>query len=242
MSTVKDISLEHYALMAKLFAYPGVGFAEDVQGIQTYLNEHYPEAGQTLQRFTAFTQQSDIWQMEEVYTKTFHIQAICYLDLGFVVFGEDYKRGEFLVNMKHEQAKAGNDCGNELADNITNVLTLLPMIEDREFRDELLGMIIRPALDKMLAEFESSRMELKTKALRKKHKAILQEGLQNGNVYRNVLEALQSVINTDFAELPQMQEVKPSLGGAFLAGCSTCSTSHTLLKNTSTTTTQTTNP
>jgi hypothetical protein len=45
--------------------------------------------------------------------------------LGYVLFAEDYKRGDFLVKVKNEQRKVNNDCGEELADNLPNILTLM---------------------------------------------------------------------------------------------------------------------
>jgi nitrate reductase assembly molybdenum cofactor insertion protein NarJ len=53
-------------------------------------------------------------EYEELYTKTFDVQPICYLDLGYVIFGEDYKRGAFLLHMQEEQQKVNNDCGTDL--------------------------------------------------------------------------------------------------------------------------------
>ena len=68
---------------------------------------------------------------QEYYISTFDVQAICFLDIGYVLFGEDYKRGIFLVNIKKEQIKAGNDCGSELPDHLPNILTLLPKMQGR---------------------------------------------------------------------------------------------------------------
>lgn len=214
-----------YNSFSKVFSYPGPNYREQVQALFILLEKDYPEAAQSLERFKEFVSVSEHWQLEEVFTKTFHIQAICYLDLGYVIFGEDYKRGEFLVNMKKEQMLSGNDCGDELADNLANVLTLLPKITDEAFRKELVALILMPAFEKMLAEFESSRMELKTKVMRKQHSAILQENLPYGNVYRNALESLRWVVMADFSVQNQARPmVEPLIGGSFLAGCGTCGT------------------
>lgn len=53
-----------------------------------------------------------------------------HLDLGYVMFGEDYKRGAFLLNMQIEQQKINNDCGTDLPDNICNVLDLMTLSKD----------------------------------------------------------------------------------------------------------------
>ena len=52
---------------------------------------------------------------EEIYTRTFDVQAITTLDVGYVLFGDDYKRGELLVNLNNEHTKAGNDLRNGIS-------------------------------------------------------------------------------------------------------------------------------
>lgn len=211
-----------YNAFSVAFGYPSTDYAYRISELQHMLNTDYPEAANALQPFTDWVTKTEYWQIEEVFTKTFHIQAICYLDLGYVIFGEDYKRGEFLVNMKREQFQAGNDCGDELADNLSNVLSLIPKLKDEAFREELISLIMLPAFEKMLVEFESSRIELKNKILRKKHNAVLQEDLQFGNVYRNALISLSKVVMSDFdTDKYKKPEIQPLIGGAFLSGCGT---------------------
>lgn len=210
----------HYHTLAKVFAYPDEAYLAHVMECQTMLDEKFPDAGNEFRRFSQFLEGHNHWQCEEIYTKTFHIQAICYLDLGYVIFGEDYKRGEFLVNMKEEQAKVDNDCGAELADNLANVLELMSRSDDREFLDELATRVLLPALKSMIAEFDDARVQLKERVLKKMHKALLQQDLEGGNIYRNALRALQMVVAKDFASV-QYEEanLQPTIGGAFLKNC-----------------------
>ncbi|MDL1878882.1 tetratricopeptide repeat protein [Cytophagia bacterium CHB2] len=117
--------LAKYRPFTPLVSYPDAGLPAAVERCTAMLGLHCPEAAATLAPFAQWLAATPLHDQEEVYARTFHIQAICYLDLGFVLFGEDYKRGEFLVNMKREQALAGNHCGDELPDNLANVLNLL---------------------------------------------------------------------------------------------------------------------
>ncbi len=70
------------------------------------------------------------------------------------MFGDDYKRGELLVNLNREHGAAGIDCGDELPDHLPNVLRLLARWEDRELAAEFAEEILHPALERMVAEFE----------------------------------------------------------------------------------------
>lgn len=188
---------------------------------------HCPEKSEDYIRFVEWARSTDLDSCREVFMKTFHIQAVCYLDLGYVIFGEDYKRGSFLANMKNEQRLAKNDCGDELADNLSNVLNLLPLMTDTELRDDLVSRILLPALDKMLSEFQSARMALRDRVLRRKHQALLLEGQANGNIYRYALEGLNAMLHKDFQSInakPMESASATSYGfESVAADCGSCS-------------------
>jgi nitrate reductase assembly molybdenum cofactor insertion protein NarJ len=225
-----------YRALAQVFAFPGESYRDQVTACQALLDRDYPDAAAKFKRFSAFVAGISDWECEEIYTKTFHIQAICYLDLGYVIFGEDYKRGEFLVNMKEEQAKVDNDCGCEMADNLANVLELMARTADQDFLQELALRVLQPALVTMVSEFDDARMQLREKVLKKLHKALIQQDLPGGNIYRDALCALQAVLAQDFKGIRYDDpEPHPSIGGAFLKNCSSggCGTDplHTPVKH-----------
>lgn len=202
---MKDYS--HYIVFAELLRYPGVDYSEKAKACYTSLLDKYPEAADELKPFVDYILQHTQDEREELYTRTFDVQPICYLDLGYVIFGEDYKRGAFLLHMQEEQLLANNDCGTDLSDNISNVLTLYTKTNKQELLDELAVKIVIPGLEKMMAEFEQARVELKTKILKKLNRAIIQEELSLGNVYRNLFSALLLVFKQDFAHV----QFKPAL-------------------------------
>lgn len=189
---------KHYIAFADLLRYPNRNYSKRANICLAILEEYYPDAAIELKPFVDYMSVHTQDEREELYTRTFDVQPICYLDLGFVIFGEDYKRGAFLLHMQEEQLRAGNDCGTDLSDNICNILTLYTKTKDQALLDELTIKILIPGLEKMIAEFKQARMELKTKILKKLHRAIIQEELNHGNVYRNVFSALLIVLKKDF--------------------------------------------
>jgi nitrate reductase assembly molybdenum cofactor insertion protein NarJ len=191
-------NLRHYIAIAELFRYPDSNSYSKIKEIQGFLYLNYPDAAIELSSFSKYVSDISIDQWEELYTKTFDVQPISYLDIGYVLFVEDYKRGEFLVQMKKEQIEAGNDCGTELPDNLFNILTFIAKSSKQELVDELVVIALVPALLKMLDEFKEARIELKLKVIKKLHSAIIQEDLNNGNVYQFALRALLKVIEHDF--------------------------------------------
>ncbi|MBL0309355.1 MAG: hypothetical protein IPP77_06710 [Bacteroidetes bacterium] len=191
---------EHYTLLAKLFNYPTGRFIQDVRESIAFLKSDYPEAANELQIFYEYMDHCTLDEQQELFTKTFDVQPICYLDLGYVMFGEDYKRGAFLLCMQTEQIKIGNNCGTDLPDNLCNVLTLMTISNDKDFIEDLTWRITIPSVKKMISEFAMARVDLKMKVLRKMHRAIIQEELNHGNVYKNCFTALLQVLVKDFGE------------------------------------------
>ena len=149
-----DQSFEHYNILAGLFAYPDSNFPANVKQVQKYLDQNYPKAGAELKKFTKFVSNASQTELEELFTRSFDVQAVTTLDLGYVLFGDDYKRGAGLVNLNREHREAGNDCYNELADHLPNILRLLCKMQKPEFRVELVEKIVAPALQKIIGEFD----------------------------------------------------------------------------------------
>ena len=191
----------HYLNLADAFRYPGEDFAGLMDQCQSMLARLHPDAAAEFRKFSCHVGSLTREQREELYVKTFDVQALCYPELGFVLFGEDYKRGMFLVHMKREQDKAGNDVGTDLADHISNVLTLLEKTSDDEFREELAVAVVVPALKKMLEGFDNDGIRRRMEELRKKHDAIVGEDMNYGNVYQFALKALLQVLEQDFADV-----------------------------------------
>ena len=107
-------------------------------------------------------------EVQEVFTRSFDVQSITTLGVGYVMFGDDYKRGEMLVNLNRELRDAGIDPGTELPDHLPNVLRLISRWEDRELAAEFVEEILHPALERMIAEFGTRHMEARN-GLYKKH-------------------------------------------------------------------------
>ena len=215
---------EQYSRLADLFRYPDENYISNVNKCADNLKVNYPEAFEKLIPFTNWVNSHSIVEIEELFGKTFHIQAICYLDMGYVLFAEDYKRGEFLVQMKKEQANANVDCGEELADNLPNVMKLMSVMEDQTFLEEFAIRVVKVALEKMIKEFDESRIKLKDKVRKKKQKVIIMADLQNRNIYQSALEAMHSVVLDDFHKTYNDPIIVPTFGVDALSCSTGCST------------------
>ncbi len=202
--------MAHYEVLADLFGYPGPTFEVVVMRAVVVCSESYPRAARGLEEFLRLLPRGDLVAHRELHTRTFDVQAITSLDIGYTLFGEDYKRGALLANLSAEHRRAGNDCGAELGDHLTNVLRLLPKLADPALREELVRVLLAPALEEMIREFEPARLAKKEELYRKHHKTIIEAPAGEARTaYRHALEAVLEVLREDFAlpvSLPVAEE------------------------------------
>jgi nitrate reductase molybdenum cofactor assembly chaperone len=194
MNELKD----HYTRLAALFCYPDAEFAARVREVQAFLDETCPDASKELKEFTEFASQASLVELEELYTRSFDVQAAATLDLGYVLFGDDYKRGALLVNLSGEHREAGVDCGHELPDHLPNVLQLLDAIRKPRLREELVQRIVAPALRRIIEEFDPDKLEKKNKTYIRQYKTLIERSERYAVVYRKPLQALYTVLERDF--------------------------------------------
>lgn len=193
--------LAHYAALAILFEYPDSEYPLRAQTAKGVLATRYPTAAAELERFLELLPASDAVAMQELFIRSFDVQAMTTLDVGYVLFGDDYKRGELLANLNREHREAGNDCGRELADHLPNLLRLLPRLEDSELVEELVDSVLAPALREMIGEFSSERIAKKNASYKKHYKTIIDTpfvGNDAVTLYQFALKALYEVLNEDF--------------------------------------------
>jgi len=170
-----------------MFRYPDEHVAQYSQEFLEMIMLEFPEKADALKQIIVVHEQLSIREKQEYYLKTFDVQAVCYLDIGYVLFGEDYKRAQLLVNLQNEHKNAGVDCGSELGDHLPNVLTLLSKTTDPAFAEELGFIITTPAVRFMLTKFKST----------------------NISYYKDLLEILYTFLQRDFTGEDLMEYAVP---------------------------------
>ncbi len=142
--------------------------------------------------------------MQELFTRSFDVQAVTTLDIGYVLFGDDYKRGEMLANLNREHLEAGIDCGTELADYLPNLLRLLAALEDEDLISDLVNAILAPALREMIGEFNPDRVEKRNISYQKHYKTLIETpavAIEAVTLYQFALNSLYQVLKQDFSLL-----------------------------------------
>jgi len=203
-----------YNKIANLFVFPQKeDYVDKVKDVQQYLNKILPEAGKMLQPFTDVISTVSRYELEDLYLRTFEVQSITTLDIGYVVFGDDYKRGELLVNLNKEHQKYNIDCKGELADNLSNVLKLINVLEDSILLNDLINKLVTPALTRMIKGFGDDQLLAKEKVYIKHHKTLLDKH-ESFTIYKHALFTLYKVLDHDFKI--EIQE-EPQRSGGFLS-------------------------
>jgi nitrate reductase assembly molybdenum cofactor insertion protein NarJ len=196
-----------YELLAPLFEYPDAGFPERVADINDYLDGRYTNAATELGRFADLLPADDLEAMQELFTRSFDVQAATTLDIGYVLFGDDYKRGILLANLNREHRTASIDTGTELGDYIPNLLRLMAVIEDEEVLHDLAYAILGPALLEMIGEFSTERIEKRNEKYEKHYKTLIEApavASEAVTLYQFALKSLYAVLQQDFALIASM--------------------------------------
>lgn len=205
--------LSHYHALADLFAYPDAEFPLGAKAAKRAIDDQYPTAAESVERFLELLPASDVVAMQELYIRSFDVQAMTTLDIGYVLFGDDYKRGELLANLNREHLEADNECGNELADHLPNLLRLLPKLQDEALVEELAESVLAPALKTMISEFSSERIEKKNEAYKKHYKTIIDTPYVQDEaitLYQFPLQALYDVLKQDFSLVESTPSIETS--------------------------------
>ena len=111
--------------------------------------------------------------LEELYTRTFDLNPVATLEIGWHLWGEQYERGRFLADLREQQAALDIVAETELPDHLT---VLLPMLARMRHPEALAAKIV-PAIEKILKPLE-----------------------EHGNPYRHLIAAARTAL-TDHSSL-----------------------------------------
>ena len=198
-------TLSHYHQLAAVFDYPGADLPAQLRKLCESLQSRYPDAASRLEFFAEALPGSggqlsgmELDEVQEIFTRSFDVQAITTLSVGYIIFGDDYKRAELLVNLNREHRDAGLDCGTELSDHLPNVLRLIAKWQDPEIVAEFVEEILHPAIDNMIYEFGADRILERNRLYRKHYKTLIASSANRGTMYIDALQGLLAVLKQDF--------------------------------------------
>jgi nitrate reductase delta subunit len=141
--------------LAGLFAYPTPDYPRRLARCRAALAEaDTPDAAVLLDRFAARIEGMTLEDLQEQFTAGFDLNPACTLDLGWHLYGEQYERGAFLVEIRDALREHAVAESSELPDHLTHMLALLGRLEPVA-SERLAARAVRPALDRVLASVDA---------------------------------------------------------------------------------------
>ena len=191
MTTATDTTL--LTQLAMLLAYPTNSYPEQLAQCVDALRANYPQAVDALTPFVEYVNTLDrMAPLEEAFTQSFDFDPDTALEVGWQLYGEDYERGMFLVQVRQKLTKVGLEENGELPDHLTH---LLPLLERLEFEDasKLCASALLPAINQVRVALEAKAKKNKTEV----------------SVYRPVLDAVRLVLFQQFEVSPMILDALP---------------------------------
>lgn len=146
---------------AGLFIYPSsesIPIAEECCEVlaRELTGETHEGTREKVRKFQTALRFLSVNELEEIYTRTFDLNPVCSLDIGWHLYAENYERGTFLVEMRNALKEHGLKETSDLPDHLPMVFRLLGRMEpDRA--TSLAEKSVLPALRKMVQGFSDSR-------------------------------------------------------------------------------------
>ena len=139
---------ETCSVFAEALDYPTTSPAHLAKMCSSLLPD--PRAASMMESFAAYCEGHSLEQLQEVYTRTFDLQPSCSPYLGHQLFGDSYRRGDFLARLKERYEETGLALGTELPDHLTLVLRFIALSKGSAEAEELTRYCLLPALDRMV--------------------------------------------------------------------------------------------
>jgi nitrate reductase delta subunit len=141
--------------LAAILEYPTDDYKHHVGECIQRIKEERPDDDAALLRLVAFNaqiQDLSLAEIEELYTRTFDINPVSSLEVGWHLHGETYERGAFLVTMRDVLRRCNVEESSELPDHLTHVLLAVGRMSEEEAAEFVSHRLLK-ALNKMLEGF-----------------------------------------------------------------------------------------
>jgi nitrate reductase delta subunit len=176
-----------YQLFSDIIDYPDFQLSARVKECIHILSSRKDRAATLLEEFQAFLEETSLNRVQEIFTKTFDLQAECSPYIGYHLFGDGSHRAMFMAGLSECYRIADLPLTNELPDHLSVMLRFLERSSDPEEKEELIYLCLVPALGKMLDGFGGGE-----------------------NPYRRMLESLLIVIQQEMET--KDEKMSPTLG------------------------------
>lgn len=174
MSLPVGVALES---LGPVLAYPREGYRAAVIECHELLRGADDEAAAAMKAFCDVTDDLSQTELEELYTRTFDLNPVSTLEVGWHIYGEQYRRGRFLVQARDLLQRVGIEEHGELPDHLMSLVPAVARINPEDAA-VFAGTYLVPAVDKMLTGLDGK-----------------------ANPYEQVLRAVRRILETFAVEV-----------------------------------------
>ncbi|MEW6208772.1 MAG: hypothetical protein AB1631_10420 [Acidobacteriota bacterium] len=146
------INPQIYEYLADLLEYPETGWSARLEACRRLIAAEHADAALDFLRFYRNIAPLTLSGLQELYTQTFDLNPVCTLEIGYHLFGENYKRGELLANLRETESPYSIGQQNQLPDYLPVLLRLIVRLTDEELCLSLISDCMLPALARMNEE------------------------------------------------------------------------------------------
>lgn len=136
--------MQAFEQLAPFFTYPDETYAARAAACAQELDS------EDLRVFAALIAAVPLAMRQEFFVQTFDFNPATTLEIGWHLFGEQYERGQFLVDLRERLRAAGIEEQRELPDHLIHVLPLAARMPPAD-RADFAARTLAPALDKIAA-------------------------------------------------------------------------------------------
>lgn len=174
-----------YEALADLLEYPDAAWISRLISCGRNIPEERPQLRALWEPFYNNIRDMTLTELQEIYTQAFDLSPVCALEVGYHLFGENYKRGLFLAHLRQAESACGLGQNRQLPDYLPVLLRLLVKMEDQDTRTSLACLCLLPALEKM------------EESLRKVD-----------NIYAQVLQLIRQSLRDEFPDFSHTESQK----------------------------------
>jgi nitrate reductase delta subunit len=148
-----------YEVVALGYRYPN---PTSLEALRDAVNGLSGAVTRKMQGFLDAVEELDLAEWEELHTATLDLSPLFVPYVGHVVWGENYRRGRFMADLKADMERIGVDLGGELPDHIEPILRYLAVADPprADLTDVIGGAVemMRKTLHKAAADNPYNRL------------------------------------------------------------------------------------
>ncbi len=148
-----DSRLEKYDMLAGLLTYPDDDYIQQIARGTVDTKYTFEHSNEHLRNFANEVKEFSLEEMQELFTRTFDINPVCALEVGWQIYGENYERGNFIVMMRKKMRELGLPESSELPDHLSHILMIMGRLSSDNAK-EFAAKFVTPAIEKMIAGME----------------------------------------------------------------------------------------